>query len=496
MKLINRYIVKGIACLMAGFLGACSNNGTDELETLVDRVEISRATVVEADIKDLSAGGLDAALETTLGAEKKHGVTKLKLSGSFNAQDLMTLRRLNSLEDLDMANVTIVADNENGEANRYEFQTYFWGETQNVREYLSNNTIGSYMFAGFTSLKKVVLPNSVTHINFGAMHTCTSLESVTLPAKLEYITGSYVFCDTQLEMITVPSSLKEVSDYFIAGTNNKLKAIFWESNAKVPTCNDGVENVFLYVSNSDVIVSGSWKNVIINGVAESIDIKAKERWQDDYSAFVAPRAFTAKKMTYTRYFDLGTGFGYSSGWETIVLPFVPISFTHETKGVIAPFNSGIADAKAFWLRSLTSNGFVDVTSMEANVPYIISMPNNDSYFEEYRLNGWVTFTGENVTISESVSQPTAVQGPEFSLQPTYEPVKQSNSIYSLNVRDGGGYNNGSAFMRGGGDVRAFEAYAVVGGRSIRSLIDVDCSSSNTTRSNQKNTTGIPQIGDM
>jgi len=53
MKSINKYIVKGIACLMTGFLGACSNNGADELETLVDRVEVSRATAVEADIKDL-----------------------------------------------------------------------------------------------------------------------------------------------------------------------------------------------------------------------------------------------------------------------------------------------------------------------------------------------------------------------------------------------------------------------------------------------------------
>ena len=157
---------------MTVVLGACSNN-EGELEALVDRVEASRATAVEAEIKDLTAGGLDAALEKALGADKKYSVTKLKLSGNFNAQDVVTLRRLTSLEDLDMASVTIVADHENGEANIYEFQTYFWDQTQNVVEYLSDNTIGNYMFAGFTSLKKVVLPNSVTHIQFAALHKCT-----------------------------------------------------------------------------------------------------------------------------------------------------------------------------------------------------------------------------------------------------------------------------------------------------------------------------------
>ena len=124
------------------------------------------------------------------------------------------------------------------------------------------------------------------------------------------------------------------------------------------------------------------------------------------------------------------------------------------------------------------------------------MPNNDRYHEETRLNGWVTFVGSNVTIEASSEQPSAVDGPDFSLQPTYEPIEMSNSIYSLNVRDGFGYDQGSIFIRGGGDVRAFEAYAVVGGRSVKSLIDMDCSSDNTRSVTIPNNTGIPQIGDM
>lgn len=493
MKTIRKIFYRGIICLMTVVLGACSNS-EGELETLVDRVETSRATAVEAEIKDLTAGGLDAALEAAVGANNKYNVTKLKISGNYNAQDHMTLRKLTSLEDLDMAGVTIVADEENQEANRYQFQTVLWGNIQSINEVLSDNVIGYYMFAGITSLKKFVLPSSVTEIRGSALHTCSSLESVTLPSSLK-IMREWIFVDSRLETITIPASLEEVNDYFIAGGNPVLKAVFWESNISVPAC-ENVENVFVYVPNNDVIVSPVWKNVIRDGVAESIEIKAKTPWDEDWSSFVAPKAFTAKKISYSRYFNNWTGVEEAAGWETIVLPFVPTSITHESKGIIAPFNSGVEGAKSFWLRSLTADGFVDVTTMAANVPYIIAMPNTDRYLDDYRLNGWVTFSGENVNVPAEAAKPEAVSGPDFSLQPTYLPVEESNSIYSLNVRDGRGYNQGSAFIRGGGDVRAFEAYAVVGGRSTRSLIDLDCTSKNTRSAGAPNNSGIPQIGDM
>ena len=498
MKKINNIWKYILASTFIIYLGACSNQDTDELETLIDIANISRATAVEAEIKDLSAGGLDAALEAKVGSENKYKVTKLKLAGNFNAKDVMTLRKLTSLEDLDMGGIMIVQEEE-WEANRYEFQAILWNNNrnENIGEYLTENTIGTYMFAGMTALKNVVLPNSVTYINHAALMNCTSLEKVVLPVDLEGL-SSYVFRKNNLETLTIPASLKEADDYFISD-NPRLKAVFWESSAKVPAYdNYNLESLLLYVLNEDVIVSSSWQNVIANGVAESISIKAKDPWygKDDVYSFNAPRAFTAKKISYTRYFDNWTSIGQACGWETIVLPFVPTSITHETKGTIAPFNSGISDAKPFWLRSLTANGFVDVTTMEANVPYIIAMPNTDSYIEEYRLNGWVTFSGENVVVPETVYQPEAVKGPEFSLQPSYEFISESKYIYTLNVRDGMGYNYGSSFVRGGGDVRAFEAYAVLEGRSVSRVIDLDCSSSNTRSAGMMNKTGVPQIGDM
>ena len=228
---MNKYIVNGLACLWIGLFGACSNHESVVLENSVPETEISRATSIEATIESLAAGGLDAALEAKVGSENKYKVTKLKLSGNFNAKDVMTLRKLTSLEDLDMSGITIVQEEE-WESNRYEFQAIIWESLENVSEYLTENTIGAYMFAGMTALKNVVLPNSVTYINHAALMNCTSLEKVVLPADLEGI-SSYVFRNNKLETLTIPASLKEAEDYFFSD-NPRLKAVFWESTAKVP----------------------------------------------------------------------------------------------------------------------------------------------------------------------------------------------------------------------------------------------------------------------
>ena len=487
MKTIRRNIYSGVVCLLTGLFVACSNHD-GKWETLVEKVETSRATAIELTIDHMAAGGLDAALDAKLGADK-YNVTKLKLSGSFNAHDVMTLRKLTQLADLDMADIRMVQNLEDFEDNKYDFDTYFWGGNQHVSSYQYSDWIGNYMFAGFSTLENVVLPNTVVTIGYYAFVGCKNLKTITLPSTLQVI-KYYVFYETALETLVVPSSVTEVEPDFLGWNNDKLKSVFWEANIDVPSC-ENVDNVLLFVENPDVVASYTWKNVIVDGVAETLEIKAS-RGSDDWYSFVSPRAFTVKKFSYTRHFDNWSGLEHSGGWETIVLPFVPTSIMHETKGVIAPFNSGVEGAKPFWLRSLTADGFVDVTTMEANMPYIISMPNRDEYIEEYKLNGWVTFTGENVEIPDHIIQLPAVDGPDFSLQPTYEPVEQSRTIYSLNVRDG----NGDAFVRGGGDVRAFEAYAVVEGRSVRRLISVDCSSSSTRSSEQCNQTGIPQIGDM
>ena len=116
-----------------------------------------------------------------------------------------------------------------------------------------------------------------------------------------------------------------------------------------------------------------------------------------------PQEFTAKEVSYTHNYKMETGLGNARGWETIALPFDVQKVTHESKGEIIPFaNWKSGDTKKpFWLMTYGANGWTEANSIKANTPYIISMPNHSDYKSEFRLNGRVTFSAENVTMPTS-----------------------------------------------------------------------------------------------
>ena len=76
-------------------------------------------------------------------------------------------------------------------------------------------TIGK--FDGYTKIKSIVFPDTITKISVGAFHNCTSLTSVTLPKKMPNLSdGSYYYgygiflgC-TALKSVTIPSGWTEI----------------------------------------------------------------------------------------------------------------------------------------------------------------------------------------------------------------------------------------------------------------------------------------------
>ena len=133
--------------------------------------------------------------------------------------------------------------------------------------------------------------------------------------------------------------------------SGELAAIIWNPliafNARVSN-----PNLLLYVKDK-AYKSSDIKNVVVNGVAESIELTDAANGND----FYCPRTFTAKKISYTHDYKMETGFGESKGWETIVLPFDVQKYTHSTKGEVEPFttwNTG-SNTKPFWLFELTAS---------------------------------------------------------------------------------------------------------------------------------------------
>lgn len=358
--------------------------------------------------------------------------------------------------------------------------------------------IKNFCFEDCYSLAEITISEGVERIGSYSFQNCDSVKNVILPSTLKTLSDwSFRNCDSLQELI-VPENVTYVGGHFISECPN-LRAVIWNPTIDVPGCYN--INCFLFVKTDQIAVDNidAWRAVVINGVSEST-VNLSVSWDEDYKNVYE---FKAKKQIYTRYFGDETVPGGSSGWQTIVLPFTPDSIYHETKGQIAPFNSNIKGAKPFWLRELTSEGFKDVTKIEANKPYIIAMPNHNDYLEEYRLNGNITFVAKDSLVRVTPDIMDASIGSEYELHPTYQYIEQSENIYTLGTiwnyyEEENMHYSKSFFRKSYNYVSAFNAYVTTlgGGRSSRSVFDLDTRSKETRAAWQPNTTGIPQIGDM
>ena len=237
----------------------------------------------------------------------------------------------------------------------------------------------------------------------------------------------------------------------------ELAAVVWNPEASF-TETVSNPNLLLYVKSANY-APAAIKNVVVNGTAERITLTDATNGND----FYCPQEFTAKTVSYTHNDIMTTGIGTSRGWETIALPFDVQQVTHQSGGELVPFakwQSG-NEGKPFWLMELGSSGWTEATAIKANTPYIISMPNNDNYKPEFRVNGNVTFKAENVMVRKS-DDLQSQNGNGKTFVPNFT-NRESANYYALNVSNdyltySGGAAEGSRFVAGLRPVRPFEAY--------------------------------------
>lgn len=289
----------------------------------------------------------------------------------------------------------------------------------------------------------------------------TSLNSVEIPASVSYDGTSY--------------TVTAIADKAFDGCS--MAALIWNTDFSLP--NNAFNNAWigsnflLYVKSASYAPS-TVKNVIANGTASTITLS------DNGGNFYCPQTFTTQKISYSHQYHMETG-GSGKGWETIALPFGVETITHATRGEIVPFaaysqNSG---KKPFWLCKFGSNGFVRTNSIQAYTPYIIAMPNQSNYDNNYILAGEVTFTSENVNVAAT---------PTFSgtFVPAFSLVPKASNVYVLNVNNSyvsqsGGYDAGSRFISNLRDVRPFEAY--ISDISTRGVIEIGIGDGTTSMDN-------------
>ena len=294
----------------------------------------------------------------------------------------------------------------------------------------------------------LVIPSSVTYN--GTTYNVTALGDSIFNNK---INNYYIYS------VTFPSTITTVAEkafwWYEAST------IVWNSNTPLPANSfsnsrykDG--NFLLYVKSANIAPSGV-QNLVVNGTADEIVLK-------DQKVFNCPQSFTAKKISYTHNYQMETVIGESAGWETIALPFDVQTISHETKGELVPFAAYTSNSskKPFWLYGLTSYGFAKASSIKANTPYIISMPNNSRYASNYILAGKVTFSSTNVTVNPTtVSSMNTATYNGGTFYPCYSFYSSSANNYAMNVTNDsytytGSERPGSVFKNSYRSVAPFE----------------------------------------
>lgn len=252
-----------------------------------------------------------------------------------------------------------------------------------------------------------------------------------------------------LRSVTVASSIMEsVGDSLFHGCS-ALNAVMWDTPSPLPDNVFGKEdypNLLVYLPDTAEVPASldgmPHVAVIKGGRCDTLTLDAEAN-------FYCPRNFTAGHVAYSRTFKQTTGLGSSSGWETLALPFDVQRITHATKGDITPF--GVEGSAHCWLATPRDEVFAEATEILANVPYIISIPNNDAY-GDYSLAGSICFSAEEAEVHATSSPLSLTEGTttvSFALVTTYDRIEASDAVYALNV--GMKHNNfapGSVFAPG------------------------------------------------
>ncbi len=321
--------------------------------------------------------------------------------------------------------------------------------------------------------------SNVQHLNITGPLNATDLATLKKMASVRFLDLSNAtlqeaslpdeaFTGMGLVSVALPPAVTKVGKALFKGCN-QLAAIQWNTTASVPKAAlEGVENpnLLLYVQNSsqaDGATEAGIQNVISNNRALNIVLTDA----GTNNNFYCPRAFTAQNISYTHQYGMQTGIGHATrGWEALSMPFDVKAISHETNGKLAPFAQGDAAAKPFWLYKMADDGFTPAATIDANVPYIVSMPNNSQYGDEYIQAGKVTFSATN-TIVPATRGIVAKSG-SSQFKPAFQRTEKADTVFAINKYSSyGSYPEGSIFLQGNREVRPFEAYITLSGSSAR-----------------------------
>lgn len=260
----------------------------------------------------------------------------------------------------------------------------------------------------------VVNFSKVQTINiFGAMGMALGDLPVTLTGKVENgemtaqinITWNDGVTDHPIIVNVYPFSTSSIDLQDAAGAGEFISAV------KEGLTN---KNALIYVAENETVNAENADNVVVGSTCENFTLTEGQ-------AFEAPKAFTAKKVTYDRTLSAGNV-------QTFVLPF---SFTPGENDVVAALES--VEGSVLTFKPIEG-------ATEANKPYLIQTEN---------ASALASF--DNVTIEPTTGDLTT----------TVDGVSHIGSYSELTVTDAYGYADGQFVQAGTGTVKPFRTYITI-----------------------------------
>ena len=392
--------------------------------------------------------------------------TSTEYTGRTTVAGLCTLKTIAIREwmndsEVKSYDITYFSDGENA-----EFTTE--GQLEKSMEWISTSDIKSLSISG--PLNQADLEyiknnlNKVLHLN---------LQSATVSGNA---LPDEAFAGMQMVTFSSPAKINSVGSRILADCPN-LAAVIWNSEERMPANTFGEQtnpNMLVYVGNRWNATATNVRNIVVNGIASEIILTDAE----GNNNFYCPQAFKAQNISYTHNYSMTTGYGTkAAGWETIALPFTVQKIMHESKGEVIPYlkfeqEGSSENARPFWLRELKNEGFEDVAVLEANTPYIISMPNNSEYAARYNIAGNVIFSAENAEVPVSSDLVLGKKG-SVTFVPAFTRQDAQSSIWCINRNEEvEGYAPGSTFVPALRTICPFEAYATNSALQTRGFLTI------------------------
>ena len=259
--------------LLAALCCSCTESNTDENTDPNGGSNSGQTTPPDpdSDAKDVihvPEGGMLAGILNELGLKEP---LSLKLSGTLNIFDFMTIRTTPSLEHLDISRVNLSVLPEQVFSGCTNIKSLILPNTLTaIKSYAlsktllvsisipaSVETIEEYAFEGCEALTSIEIPASVEKIGELAFYGCTSLQTVTfkkgsqlktiemsvfghckalasieIPASVETIVGNAFYGCTALASIEIPASVETIGRNVVNGCTS-LKTVTFEKGSKL-----------------------------------------------------------------------------------------------------------------------------------------------------------------------------------------------------------------------------------------------------------------------